>query len=278
MSAPRPRVLVLLGMLLGFLLGAAGCGVSPDEEVALGREGAAEINAQLPLVTDPVVVRYVTALGRDIASRTSRGDLEWQFQIVNSPEVNAFALPGGFIYVNRGLIERAERLDELAGVLGHEIGHVVRRHSAEQLENQQRANAGLALVCTLTSVCESGAARVAINVGGAALFARHSRLDESQADSEAVENVIRAGYDPDGIPAMFERLVAERRGRPTVLDAFFASHPLEESRVARTRALVAAYDPAHVEGLVQDTPEFHAFQSRLSALPPGVPPAAPATR
>lgn len=257
---------------LALLVSAGACTVSEDEETALGREGAAQVNGQLPLVGDAVVNAYVSGLGNDIARRTSRSGLQWHFYIVDSPEVNAFALPGGYVYVNRGLIERAERLDELAGVLGHEIGHVVRRHSAQQLESRQRANAGLTLVCTLTRVCESGAARVAINVGGAALFARHSRLDESQADSEAVENVIRAGIDPDGIPLMFERLIAERRSSPTVLDVFFASHPLEEDRVRRTRALIAAYDPASLEGLVQDTPEFHAFQSRLASLPRAVPP------
>ena len=271
MSARRRAALAL-----ALALGAAGCTVSEDQEVALGRDNAAQVNRQLPLVGDAVVNEYVRGLGADIARRTSRGDLEWHFYVVDSPEVNAFALPGGYIYVNRGLIERAERLDELAGVLGHEIGHVVRRHTVKQLESQQRANAGLTLVCTRTSVCESGAARVAINVGGAALFARHSRLDESQADSEAVENVIRTGIDPDGIPVMFERLVAERRASPTVLDAFFASHPLEEQRIRRTRALIAAYDPARLEGLVQDTPEFHAFKSRLTALPRAVaPPSAP---
>lgn len=251
---------------------ATACTVSEDEEVALGRDNAAQVNRQLPLVTDQAVNEYVDGLGKDIARRTSRGDLEWHFYVVDSPEVNAFALPGGFIYINRGLIERAEHLNELAGVLGHEIGHVVRRHTVQQLQSQQRANAGLTLVCTLTNVCESGAARVAINVGGAAFFARHSRLDESQADSDAVENVIGTGIDPDGIPLMFERLVAERRASPTALDAFFASHPLEEQRVRRTRALIAAYDPERLEGLVRDSPEFHAFRGRLSSLPRAAPP------
>jgi predicted Zn-dependent protease len=249
------------------LLAAAACTVSEDQEVAIGRDNAAQVGAQLPLVTDGVVNAYVTGLGTDIASRTSRADLQWHFYVVNSPEVNAFALPGGYVYVNRGLIERAARLDELAGVLGHENAHDERLHGAQQLESQQRSNAGLTLVCTLTRVCESDAARVAINVGGAAYFARHSRLDESQADSEAVENLIRTGIDPDGIPAMFERLIAERSASPTVLDVFFASHPLEEQRVRRTRALIATYDPSGLAGLVQDTPEYHAFQSRLAALP-----------
>jgi predicted Zn-dependent protease len=188
--------------------------------------------------------------------------------------VNAFALPGGFVYVNRGLIERAARVDELAGVLGHEIGHVVRRHSIKQMQQAEKANIGLALTCTLTKVCQSDAARVAINVGGTALFARHSRQDESQADSEAVGNVVRAGYDPEGIPALFQVLIAERQRSPTIVDAFFASHPLEERRVADAERVIATLDPSSLEGLVQDTPAYHAFKRRLESLPPSPAPRA----
>lgn len=254
---------------------ASACTVSEDRETEIGARSSAQVNAQLPLVTDPVVVRYVTDLGLDIARRTSRGELDWRFYVIDSPEVNAFAMPGGFIYVNRGLIERTGQLDELAGVLGHEIGHVVRRHSVRQMEEAQRTNLGVSLVCSFTDACKSDAAQAAINVGGAALFARNSRLDELQADSEAAANVIRAGIDPDGIPSMFERLLAERQASPTALDGFFASHPLEERRIDAARRLIDAYDPAELEGLVTDAPEFHDFQARLRSLPraPAPPPA-----
>jgi predicted Zn-dependent protease len=136
------------------------------------------------------------------------------------------------------------------------------------MQQEQKANVGLALACTLTKVCQSDAARVAINVGGTALFARHSRLDESQADSEAVGNVVRAGYDPEGIPALFKILIEERRTSPTIVDAFFASHPLEEKRVADSERIIASVDPSSLHGLVQDTPAFHAFKRRIEALPP----------
>jgi predicted Zn-dependent protease len=103
--------------------------VSNDQEVAMGAQDAAQINAQLPLIDDPRITGYVAEIGNSIASRTSRADLAWHFYVVNTKDVNAFALPGGYIYVNRGLIEQADKLDELAGTLGHEIGHVVRRHA-----------------------------------------------------------------------------------------------------------------------------------------------------
>ena len=111
--------------------------------------------------------------------------ISWRFFVVNSPEVNAFALPGGFVYVNRGLIERTSNMDELAGVLGHEIGHVVRRHSIKQMEKEQGANVGITLACVLTNICNSQAAGALINVGGTAVFARFSRQDEAEADQEA---------------------------------------------------------------------------------------------
>jgi len=249
----------------------AACGVSQDEEVAIGRENARQIDAQLPLVTDPAATSYVSALGSDIARRTARADLDWQFRIVNSDQVNAFAVPGGFIYVNRGLIERAGTLGELAGVLGHEIAHVTLRHSARQMEEGSKRGVVISLLCTLTSVCESGVGRVAVNAANSALFARHSRHDEAEADSAAIENVIRADIDPDGIPSMFERLLQERRTRPGLVEGWFASQPLEEDRIVRTRALIDRIEPAQLEGLRQDSPDFHAFKARVAALPPPPP-------
>ena len=186
-----------------YLCTLVGCSVSQDQEVELGRQNAAQINAQLPIIQDPAVANYIQDLGMSIASKTSRSDLDWHFYVVNTKQVNAFALAGGFVYVNRGLIESADSLDELAGTLGHEIGHVVERHSVKQMEQAQKTNIGIGVLCTLTNICHSGIAQAAVQVGGSAYFARHSRLDELQADSEGVVNVSRAGYDPHGIPEAF---------------------------------------------------------------------------
>src|SRR4051812_43032803 len=162
----------------------SACSVSQQQEVEMGQQYAQQINSQLPIVTDPEINRYVNVLGDSIAQLTSRGDLDWHFYVVDSPEVNAFAVPGGFVYVNRGLIERANKMDQLAGVLGHEIGHVVRRHSVKQMEQQQGANFGVTLACILTRVCQSQAAGAAINVAAGAVFAKFSRTDEAEADAE----------------------------------------------------------------------------------------------
>jgi predicted Zn-dependent protease len=255
-----PAVTALL-----FILSA--CSVSEDQEVALGRKDAEEINSQLAIVTDPAISGYMQDLGESIAKKTSRSDLDWHFYVVNTKQVNAFALPGGFIYVNRGLIESTDRLDELTGTLGHEIGHVIERHSVKQMEKAQKANAGVAVVCTLTNICNSGLARTAVQIGGTALFAKYSRADELQADSESVVNVTRAGYDPQGIPDLFEVLLKEREYRPSEVEGWFATHPLEEARIQRARDLIARLPLEGPDRLIVDTPEFEAFKARVSHLP-----------
>jgi predicted Zn-dependent protease len=264
-SAPARVISVTLLLATAML---TGCEISEDQEVELGRRNAEQVAAQLPLVRDPAINAYVADLGGRIARRTSRADLAWQFAVVDAREVNAFALPGGFIYVNRGLIERADRMDELAGVLAHEIGHVVLRHSVKQMEKATKTNVGITIVCTLTGWCDGGAAQVAINVAGSAWFAHHSRHDEAAADSDAVFSVARAGIDPNGIPRFFETLLREREQSPGPLETWFRTHPLEESRVARTRDLVRALPAATVRGVVGDSPDFHAFKQRVAGLPP----------
>jgi beta-barrel assembly-enhancing protease len=264
------------GVLAAAALALIACSVSQDQEVDIGRQNAQQINAQLPIVTDPAITSYIQTLGESIAKKTSRADLDWHFYVVNSKQVNAFALPGGYVYVNRGLIESADKLDELTGTLGHEIGHVIERHSVKDMQTQQKANFGLAVVCTLTNICHSGLTQAAVQVGGSALLARHSRLDELQADSEGVVNVIRAGYDPQGIPDLFQVLLKQRQYQPTIVDGWFASHPLEEARIARAKELIRTERADSPQRLLVDTPEFQAFRSLVSNLPaPPEPPQQP---
>jgi predicted Zn-dependent protease len=251
------------------------CGVSTQQEVELGQQYSQQINAQLPIVRDPEINRYINVLGDSIARVADRRDLDWSFYVVDSKEVNAFAVPGGFVYINRGLIERASKMDEVAGVLGHEIGHITERHSVEQMQKQQQANIGVTLACVLTRVCESQAAGAAINVAGGAIFARFSRNDEAEADAVGVQFVTRAGIDPRGIPAMFRILMNERQSRPAGVEAWFLTHPLEEDRIEATTAMIGKIDPAILRGLASQSQNFKQFQARLAALPPSPTPRAP---
>jgi len=254
-----------LGCVAGLLV--AGCSVSQDQEVDLGRRNAEQVDAQMPLVRDQIASDYVQALGVSLARTTARSDLDWRFRIVDSRSVNAFALPGGFIYVNRGLIERAEGLDELAGALAHEVSHVVLRHSVRQIEKQTNTGVAVELGCRLTDLCNNDVARTAIQVGGAALFARYSRHDEAEADSQAVQLVVDAGIDPNGIPALFRRLLEERQRSPAGIEAFFASHPLEEDRIVATEREIATLAPSMPRDLRRNDPSYRAFKAHLAALP-----------
>ena len=256
-----------LCLLLSFLALVTACSVSQSDERAIGEANAAQVDSELPIVHDSVVDRFVTELGRSMASKTSRADLDWRFAVVNSSEVNAFALPGGFIYVNRGAIEQADRFDEIAGIMGHEIGHVVRRHSVKQLQGQERHAVELVLLCTLTRVCRTIGGRAAVRVGATALSAQYSQFDEAEADSEGVVNTVRAGIDPEGLPAFFEKLFEARKSQPSAFEVFFSTHPSDESRVARTRKQIAGLKLNPEKGLVRDTPEFHAIQERVRGWP-----------
>jgi beta-barrel assembly-enhancing protease len=260
----RPVLTVIAAAWLAVIV---SCDVSKDEEVAIGSETAEQMQNELPIVADPYIVSYINELGDTIASHTSRADLDWHFFVINSHQVNAFALPGGFIYVNRGLIEATTRADELAGVLGHEIGHVIQRHSVEQMQNQEKVGAVAEIACSLTSLCESRLGQAAINIGGTAVIARYSRADELEADSEAVENVLRVNIDPEGIPSLFEVLMQQRRTEPTIVDAWFSTHPLEESRIDHSRSLIARSGAEQAVGLMRDIPSYAEFKRRVELLP-----------
>lgn len=235
----------------------------------MGAGYSAELNRQLPLVQDAELNRYMNVLGDSIARIADTRNLDWSFYIVDSPDVNAFAVPGGFIYMNRGLLERATSLSQVAGVLGHEIGHVTQRHSVQQMQKAQGTNIGLVGMCIfLPSVCASQTGSAAISLGANAAMASFSRADEDEADEVAIGYMVRAGIDPTGVPEMFQILLNERKTKPDGLDTWFRSHPLEESRIEAGRSRIAKLPPASLVGLTRDTPGFQAFQRRLKALPP----------
>jgi len=255
---------------IGAIALLAGCGVSTQQEVQMGQDEAQQVNAQLPMVQDAQIQNYVNALGNRIAHQTSRADLNWQYRVVNSDVVNAFALPGGFIYVNRGVLERASNMSELAGVLGHETEHVVRRHSVKQMEQAQGANVGVGILCALTGVCQSGLAQAAINVGGTAVFAKFSRTDEVQADEGGFNNVMRAGISPRGMLTFFQKLLAEEQasGGGGSTAAWFADHPGTTDRIADIQRMLNQVPASQLNSLQVNDAGFASMKARLARLGP----------
>jgi predicted Zn-dependent protease len=263
------RRTVVLGLVAGSTA-LAGCGISQQQEIEMGRQYAAEINRQLPIVDDPAIHRYINQLGNRILSQPGTRNIEYTFYVVNIDQINAFAVPGGFVYMNRGLIEAADNLSELAGVVAHEIGHVEARHSAEMLERAQAAEAGLVIGSILLGGPPEGLAGAAVNVGAQAYFAHHSREAENEADAIAVDLLPGAGIDPAGLVTFFRELLEERQRAPSQLEQWFSTHPLTEERIANVRSLIRELPPAETD-LQITSEEFDAFRRRVSELPPPPP-------
>lgn len=234
----------------------------------MGLNYAQQINAQLPIVRDPEVNAYMNRLGDSLAVLVDDQGRNWRFSIVDDPEINAFAVPGGYIYVNKGLIMRAQTLSQLAGVVGHEIAHVTQRHSVQQMEKGQKVGIGATLACILQpTFCQNGGGDL-LNLGATAIMAKFSRGDEAEADQYGVKYLVRAGLDPRGMPEMFEIMLAERdKAGGGSSASFLASHPVEEDRIAATRRAIAQLPAGSLSRVTRDTPGFQSFKARLRSLP-----------
>lgn len=266
----RYRSPVLALALGGAVATAGGCApaISTEQEVQIGRENAAQVNQQLPIVRDAAINQYINDLGRSIARVADPRGIPYTFYVVNSNVVNAFALPGGYVYVNRGLIERADNASELAGVLSHEVAHVVERHGIEQVQRAQNANLGLSLLYgVLLGRNPGGLEQIGIQAGGGLVFASYGRDAEREADLRGVDYMVRAGYNPNGMVTFFNELLAERQRNPSRLEQWFATHPLTEERIQNTSRAVAAIPNLNSRNLATDTRAFQTFRSRVRSLP-----------
>jgi beta-barrel assembly-enhancing protease len=250
---------------------AAGCApaMTTQQEVQAGSDYSRQINAQLPIVRDSYTNQYINQLGRQIAAQADPRGIPYTFYVVNSDVVNAFSIPGGYIYVNRGIIERADNVSQLAGVLAHEIGHVVERHGIQQAQRQQNANTALSVLYgVLMRRNPSTVERAGIQVGGSAVFAGYSRGAENEADRDAIVYLMKSGYNPHGLPQFFAKLMSQQQREPSKVEQWFATHPLTQERVQNTTAAINATPGANSSRLVTDTREFQNFRSRVRSLTP----------
>ena len=260
----KPAVLVTL-LAVAVAAGCATSGVnqgdfnivSLEQEWQLGRQLEADIARQLPLNNDRQALSYLNSIGQRLVRQTELGNLPWEFHIVRDSKVNAFNVPGGHVYVNSGLIQSAANASELAGVLGHEIAHGASRHATEQLTKGY----GLNMVASLL-LGQNPAAyqQILAQVVGAGTMASFSREAEREADRLGVRYMHRAGYNPQGMVRMFEKLLAQRRSRPGAVQQFFSTHPLTENRLKELRADIGQLPDS--TRLATNDSGFASFKSR----------------
>jgi predicted Zn-dependent protease len=236
---------------------------STEKEVKLGRELAAEVDRQAKFIDDPMITEYVNRVGQNIVLH-SDAKIPFTIKVIDSDEVNAFALPGGFFYINKGLLLVADNEAEVAGVMAHEIAHVAARHA---VENQTKGTL-LEYLAMGTSIFLGGIpGMIYQNTAGLGLlgiFMKFSRSAEEEADKLGVQYMFAAGYDPSAMATMFEKLEAKNKKKPGFISKAFASHPAPPDRRASALALAARF-PEHDEYVIS-TSEFQRVKGRLLRL------------
>ena len=232
------------------ILGASGASISLDEEWQLGNQLAAQVESQVHLNNDARLNAYVRDVGERIHARTPIANRPFTFHVINDPSVNAFAIPGGHVYVNTGLIRQADKADMLAGVMAHEISHVVARHAIKQVEQQQEI---AAIGGILLGQNPSQVQTIIANILAGGAMARFSREDEKEADDLGVGYMSAAGFDPHGMLEMFQKLLSLESSQPNAVAKFLSDHPTTQSRINDIQKRIQGLPP----GIV-DEPEYQA--------------------
>ncbi|HKB78098.1 MAG TPA: M48 family metallopeptidase [Thermoanaerobaculia bacterium] len=248
------------------LLFAVGCGsaglggssISRDQEWQLGNQMAAQVASQVQLVHDAQALSYVRMVGERIHAVTPIANLPFDFEIVNDPTVNAFSLPGGHVYVNTGLIAHADKVDELAAVLAHEISHVVNRDAIKQVEQANTINAvGSILLGQNPGALEQIVAQIV--AGGT--MARFSRADEKRADDDGLVYMAQAGYDPHGMLDLFRVLLALNNTQPNAVAAFFQDHPGTQDRI---NDIEGRLNKMAIKNGIQTDPQYQVIRRQIT--------------
>lgn len=236
---------------------------SLEKEIALGKELAQEVERQAKLVDDPVVSEYVNRIGQNLV-RNSDAKVPFTIKVIDSEEVNAFALPGGFFFVNSGLILKADNEAELAGVMAHEIAHVAARHGTRQATKGQITN-----LATIPLIFMGGWAgygiRQAASVAIPVAFMRFSRGMESEADLLGLQYLYKTGYDPTAFVDFFEKLQTMEKRKPGTMAKVFSTHPPTDDRVKEAQKNIEEILKAKPEYVV-NTSEFDQVKARLASL------------
>jgi hypothetical protein len=236
---------------------------SIESEIRMGKEYATQIEASLKLVTDPTVNEYINRVGQNLV-RNSDAKVPFTIKVVDSDVINAMALPGGFFYVNSGLILAADNEAELAGVMAHEIAHVAARHTTRQLTRYQFINyASLPLIFVGGGI--GLAAREAAGIGIPMTFLKFSRGFEAEADYLGIQYMYKAGYDPNEFVNFFEKIQAQEKKKPGSMAKVFTDHPQTPDRITKSQEEIATILPPR-DQYIETTSEFNDMKARLAAI------------
>lgn len=236
--------------------------ISFEEEVALGREAQREVRKQVPELTDAQVRQYVDGIGRQLVSRAGGAKYPYTFSVANYREINAFALPGGPVWVHRGAIAAAANEAQLAAVLSHEIAHISQRHAADRVSKSLVANGFIGLLGAMLGN-DRGAqtAQLGARILAGGYMLKFSRDDEREADTVGAQIMRRAGWDAREMIAFMETLRRAEGRDPAAVDVFLSSHPAPAERAQRLRGTLKG-------GGLKDSARFRAIKARLTKLPP----------
>jgi len=237
---------------------------SVDTEIKMGKQYAMLVEQTARMIQDPVITEYVNRIGQNLV-RNSDAKVPFTIKVIDSDEINAFALPGGFFYVNSGLILAADEEAELAGVMAHEIAHVAARHAMQQMTRAQYANLATIPLMFVGSWGIYEAASMALNLALPLTFMKFSRGFESEADFLGVQYMYKTGYDPQAFVSFFEKVEAKDKKKPGTLARAFASHPPTPDRVAKTEQEIKRILPTQPQYIVS-TSEFDSVKARLASL------------
>jgi predicted Zn-dependent protease len=243
--------------------------VSVGQEIEIGKQANAQVRKQVPELRDAETVDYVRAVGRTLVAHAGGPKYPYTFAVADYREINAFALPGGPVWIHRGILHTATNESQLAGVMAHEIAHISQRHAADQLTKATMANWGLGVMGALLGN-DGGATAAKLAAGFLAngLFLKFSRDDEREADRVGLQIMTRAGWDGRGMVELFEILGREQKRDPERVEEFFSTHPSPQDRITRLQSDVA---PRRVRTGRRDSQRFQAVRARLLKMPPPKP-------
>ena len=237
---------------------------SIDTDIKMGKGYAMMIESSARMIQDPVIVEYVNRIGQNLV-RNSDAKVPFTIKVVDSDDINAFALPGGFFYVNTGLILAADDEAELAGVMAHEIAHVAARHATREMTRANYANMASIPLIFVGSWGVYEAASIAMNLALPLTFMKFSRGFEGEADYLGVQYMYKTGYDPQAYVSFFEKVKAQEKKKPGTLAKAFSSHPPTPDRILKTQEEIRQILPARPEYIV-NTSEFNEVKARVAAL------------